>query len=90
MEDGKRFPVEYNVKGTSTNECPVSLISPESFELVQIYARSKQIGGESGGVSPFGPNLGKWPARMADAFCVLETERVKAETARQSAETGES
>ncbi len=65
------------------------MITPESFELVQIYARSKQIGGESGTISLFGPDLNKWPARMADAFCVLETERVKTESARMNAEMGD-
>ena len=67
----------------------MSLITPESFELVQIYARSKQIGGESGTVTLFGPDLNKWPCRIADAFCALETERVKTESARMDAEMGE-
>lgn len=67
----------------------MSFITPESYELVQIYARSKQIGGETGTVSLFGPDLDNWPCRISDAFCVLETEKVKTESARMDAEMGE-
>lgn len=77
------------MSGTSINECPTSYITAESYELVQLYARSKQIGGESGSVTLFGPNLDDWPCRIADAFCVLETERVKTESARIDAEMGD-
>ncbi len=80
----------YTVSGSSINECPASYITPESYELVQLYARSKQIGGESGSVSLFGPNLDDWPCRIADAFCALETERVKTDSARMDAEMGDS
>ena len=81
-------PIEYSVAGTGINECPVSYITPESYELVQIYARSKQIGGEQGIASLCGPNLDNWPCRIADAFCVLETEKVKTESVRMEAEYG--
>lgn len=88
--DGKRkIPTDYTVSGTSISECPVSYITPESYELVQMYARSKQIGGEQGTSSLFGPNLDDWPCRIADAFCALETEKVKTESARFEAEKGD-
>lgn len=58
--------------------------------MVQIYARSKQIGGEHGSVTLFGPDLRDWPCRFSDAFCILQTESVKADNAKMNAEMGES
>lgn len=55
---------------TRTNECPVSLITPQSRELVQIYFRSKIL--HEAGVAPLGAE--DLPIKVADAFVVIATE----------------
>ena len=51
--------------GTATDECPKSLISPESLEFVEKFLVWKFSGG--GG-------FGEITAREADAFMMLEEE----------------
>jgi hypothetical protein len=68
------------------DECPVSYITPESRELVQIYLRSTQMK-KSQGASLYGPDLNRWPARTVDAFTCLESERIRTENAQSRAET---
>lgn len=68
-----------------STECPVSAITPQSQELIQIYARNAHMQ-EAAGASLFGPDMGKWPARMVDVFVALESERVKSDNAQTRAE----
>lgn len=71
-----------SVRGTGTNECPVSLltfdrISTLSYEeTIQAFARAKVMH-KSLGVSPYGGDLNKWPSKMVDAFVLLEDESAK-------------
>lgn len=70
------------------NECPVSLISPKSAELVQVFTRANHAR-EGGGAALFGPDLSKWPTWAVDALVVIEQERVKEHNARLEAEYAE-
>lgn len=65
----------FNANGTATNECPVSLITAKSEELIQVFAKSKALA--SFGATPYGNNLAKWPAKMVEAFVILEEEQAK-------------
>lgn len=67
------------------DECPVSFITPESRELVQVFLRARQMR-ELAGASLYGPDLREWPARVVDAFTLLESERLKTENAQSRAE----
>ncbi len=61
------------VLGTATNECPVSLISDESKDLIQSFAKATLLY-KSLGASPYGGDLNKWPPRTVDAFVILQDE----------------
>ena len=83
----------FTILGTAINECPVSLLEVESAnfknglganELVQLFARS-QVMHEAFGVSLYGGDLNKWPARLVDAFVLLQEEHRKVENLRNSA-----
>lgn len=66
------------IVGTETNECPVSMISDKSAEIVQWFERLRMMR-SSVGASPHAGDLLKWPAREVDAFVVLEQQRIKVE-----------
>lgn len=76
----------YSVDGTEVNECPVSLITPRSLELVQIFARARYVADE-GGAALFGPDISRWPIWAVDATVVIEQERAKEQAARFEAES---
>jgi hypothetical protein len=63
----------------------VSYITPESKELVQIFNRATQMQ-KAQGTSLWGPDLGKWPVKVVDAFSCLESERVRYINAQSRAE----
>lgn len=65
------------LNGVSTNECPVSLITPESSAWVDLYVRSRILA--SMGIGLYGPNLSQWPIAAVDAFTLLELERTRAD-----------
>ena len=69
-------------------ECPVSLVTPEAIEWVELFHRIRRAR-ESTGASLYGPELAQWPARTVDAFNFMEAERVKIEQALMDAETSE-
>jgi hypothetical protein len=66
----------------------VSLISPQSAELIQVFSRARHAR-EGGGATLFGPDLSKWPAWAVDALVVIEQERIKEHNARIEAESEE-
>lgn len=76
--------VPYSVDGVEAAECPVSLISARSVELITIYHRAKRSG-----VAMFGPDLSAWPAWAADLFDALDVEQIKLDNAKWEAEHAE-
>jgi hypothetical protein len=74
------FPVYQNgnkpvtIEGVAINECPKSLVTPQSNALVEIFTRA-EYAHEGSGASLFGPNLSKWHPRMVDALKVVEQEK---------------
>ncbi len=72
----------FMIFGTATNECPVSLISAQSLELVQLFARTRMM--KEFGASPYGGNLSRWPSKLVDAFTLLQEEHTKVENLRSS------
>lgn len=66
----------YAIEGTECTECPVSLISPESFQLVQILTDAQHVHKSTGAVS-FDPNAGEWPPRLYDAAKILAIEDIR-------------
>jgi hypothetical protein len=72
LEDEKRGPKKMVwVRGrVSSEECPKSLVTPASVELLEKFFGWKFAGGGS---------LAEMPAKEADAFLILEGE-LKAET----------
>lgn len=71
-----------------TNECPVSLISPHSRELVSLFTGAEQVHKVSG-ASLFGPNLGKWPTWAYDAQLTIARADAFERSARLDAEISE-
>lgn len=65
--------MSFGVTETGCTECPVSYITPASRHLIQIECQN-QIMKESG-ASMYGPDLSKWPSRIADAFCRIAVVR---------------
>lgn len=61
---------------TAISECPESLVTIDSIELVNLHAKALVMR-EAFGAVMFGPDLRKWPSRLVDAFAVLETERAR-------------
>jgi hypothetical protein len=45
-----------------------------SFETVMLYSRTRTMK-ESFGAVPYGGDLNLWPAKLVDAFIILENER---------------
>ena len=70
---------------TETNECPVSLIEPESFELVQIIATGMTIH-EMTGATDGGADSSQWDARQYDALLVFTHEERRVEMAIRKAQ----
>ena len=73
------------VASFSVNECPVSMITPESKRLVQILTRASMVH-DASGASLYGPSLSRWPVRMLDAQVVIQQETNRETNARQEAE----
>jgi hypothetical protein len=67
----------FTIFEASTGECPISLITDESQELLELYHKSKVM--REFGVAPFGGDMNKWPARLVDAFMVIRQEEMKVE-----------
>jgi hypothetical protein len=73
------------VASFTVNECPVSLITPESKRLVQILIRAERAH-EASGASLYGPSLSRWPVRMLDAQVAIQQEINRESNARSEAE----
>lgn len=67
------------VEEIELSECPVSLITPESRQLVEIQVSAQTM--SKSGVSLYGPDASRWPARMYDAAVVVQQEHNRAENA---------
>jgi hypothetical protein len=73
----------YTVPGVETAECPVSLITGRSRELIQIVIRARQL--QRSGGSLFA--AGEWPVEIVDAVCAVEQADCQVENARIEAES---
>jgi len=78
----------YRVDGVETNECPVSLISPQSRELVTLFTGAEQVH-KVAGACLFGPDLGKWPTWAYDAQLTIARADTLERAARFEAELSE-
>jgi hypothetical protein len=76
--------LSYFISDTECVECPVSLISPESFQLVQILTDAQHVQKGTGAVS-FDPNAGEWPPRLYDAAKILAIEDIRISNSLQEA-----
>lgn len=63
------------IPGVSTNECPVSLLTPASKTLLSLSTRAHWLH-ERGGLSPFPTGAGL-SSRLADALEVLAVEEAR-------------
>jgi hypothetical protein len=75
----------FAVDGIEADECPVSLITQQSIELLDVYARSRRAY-DAFGVSLFGPDLLEWPAWAVDLVALLDSERGRIEAAEEELE----
>lgn len=66
-----------------SEECPVSAITPESRELVQLYLRSKSL--KEVGAATYSD--GELPIRLADAFVLFSNEEIKCDNERHTYES---
>ncbi len=60
----------YTIGEVRSSECPVSLITPQSRDLIQIYWRSKSL--KEVGISSHA--TADLPIPLADAFVVISNE----------------
>ncbi|MCC6591609.1 MAG: hypothetical protein IT168_33290 [Bryobacterales bacterium] len=65
----------------AANECPVSLITPESKRLVEVFERA-DFAHQGSGAALYGTDLSRWPARAIDALVVIQQERNREHNAR--------
>jgi hypothetical protein len=70
----------FSIEGTEIRECPVSYITPDSDQLVQVLGHASTTG-----VALFGPALVHWPPKAADALAVIECEESQYKAALQNA-----
>lgn len=68
------------IDGVMTNECPVSLISPESIVSLSVINRNRHVK-ESLGSGSLG-DISRLPARFIDAVELVEVERTRIENAK--------
>jgi len=59
-----------------TNECPVSIITPESRRLVEIIVDAERVREHSGAVL-FGQDSSQWDPRFFDAMQVIAEEQMR-------------
>jgi hypothetical protein len=74
----------YVVSGVETAECPVSLITAESLQLLEMVT-SSNLTKESSGAALFGPNTSRWPAWWHDAVVVVALQERAEQAARMEA-----
>ncbi len=73
-------PIQYWIDSVKTKECPVSLITPRSFELVQLLAGADKVR-EKTGTSLDVSKVG-W---LWDAARVIREQEIEVEIARDKA-----
>ena len=69
--DTKDGTKHYWTEDVDISECPVSYVTPESFELCSLVGEGSRAH-ESAGASLFGPDLSGWDARVVDALLVID------------------
>ena len=79
-ETAEQKPVE--IEELATAECPVSLITQDSIDLLERFFRMQAVKDAVGVVSGPDADPGKWPARLVDALVVIQGERDAAEEIR--------
>lgn len=70
--------------GVSSNECPVSAITPEIEQFVKRISTAA-FANQCFGASLYGPNLQAWPARDYDAAVLVASEANRIDAARHAA-----
>lgn len=75
------IPQRYFVDGVETDECPVSAITPRSFELVQLFATADKAREKTGNVM----DLNASPGWLYDAAVILRNQEIEVEIARDKA-----
>lgn len=78
----------YQIDGIESSECPVSIITAESREILDLEARGRRYR-SSLGASLFGSDSAKWPAWWADAVNLIEINRILQHNAQIEAEREE-
>jgi hypothetical protein len=81
IRDRREETRHFTLDEVSCNECPVTLVTPESMRLVEIFGRAQFVSG----APLYGPDLSRWPARMVDAAAVIQQEQNRTENARSKA-----
>lgn len=69
-------------------ECPVSIITPESETILNIFARAQRAY-DATGTSLFGPVLAEWPIWAVDALDQIRICEISENNARVEAEAME-
>jgi hypothetical protein len=77
--------ITYAIEDTETQECPVSLITAESYQLVQILTDARHVREATGAIS-FSPNAGEWPPRLYDAAKIVAIEDIRISNSLHSAQ----
>ena len=66
------------IDGTQVNECPVTFVTPESLQMIELI----QINRVTKPAALFGPDTGRWPAWLADATMCIEAALAAEEQAK--------
>jgi hypothetical protein len=75
-------PLSYELaEGPSMTECPVSAITPRSFELVQIVNTLMRARESAGSAAP----ADRLPGHLVDALSICKTENDRADAAMTDA-----
>lgn len=74
---------EIAIPDTAVSECPVSYITQDSMQIVELVQRNR-ISKEAG-APLFGPVANRWPAWLHDAIAVVESADAAEHKARDNA-----
>lgn len=66
-------------------DCPVSIITPESETILNLFARAARAH-DAAGISLFGPVLAEWPIWAVDAQDQIRMCEIQENNARLEAE----
>lgn len=82
---GHKRPVDYRGGGAVSAECPISRLDLATINAIAHIAQaeflrstmmSHGMGGGSGSVTLYGPDLSQWPSRMVEIMEIFMTESV--------------